>query len=134
MAVKWHGDIDVRVAELNAQHEQLISLFYDLQQAIISNKTAEKIEAILADLASFAELHFATEKQYFKQLNYPATDEHLKDHENFFNMIKALIDNFKGNELKTSLFLIKYLERWINNHVIREDKKYSDHFNRHGLF
>jgi hemerythrin-like metal-binding protein len=132
MAIAWQGDIELKITELDAQHEQLISLFYDLQQAIVGNKTGEKIEEIIEDISSYAQYHFSTEKNYFERFDYPGSDRHIKEHEKFSDKITAIKDNVKNNELKTSLLLIKYLERWINDHIITEDKKFSDHFHRLG--
>jgi hemerythrin len=131
MAAAWNGDINLRITELDAQHEQIVSLFYDLQQAIIGNKSGEKIGGIMAELEVYALHHFSTEIDYFKRFAYPGIDRHQKEHEKFSAKITTLKANIMNNELKTSLQLIKYLEHWINDHIMTEDKKFSDHFHRH---
>jgi hemerythrin-like metal-binding protein len=130
MLIAWRGDIELKITELDAQHEQMVSLFYDLQEAIISNKANEKIEVILEELIAYANHHFSTEKKYFKKYNYPETDRHIKEHKKISKSIIELNNNVRNNELRTSLILIKYLQHWINDHILSEDKKFSDHFHR----
>jgi hemerythrin-like metal-binding protein len=134
MASVWSLDTDVNIAEFNLHHQQIFSLFYDLEQAIISNKCGEKIGALISERETYTDYHFGAEEKYLKLYDFPETDEHIAEHRDFARMISVLADSYPENELRTSLFLLKYLEQYIKNHVTGTDKRYSKHLNDRGLY
>lgn len=123
----------LNLTEIDLQHRTIVNLFHDLNQAIAGNKASDETKIIFEKLDRYIMFHFATEERYFKKFSYPEAATHIKEHKSFKKMIQELENNFKNNELKTSVFLLKYLEKWIKRHVLETDTKYADHFRRHGL-
>lgn len=133
MPLDWKQEYSVKVEEIDNQHKILVSIIADLMTAINEKKIHSQVEDILSRLIEFAEEHFFTEEKYFKKFNYEKAKEHVTEHEKFKETIKDFNKRFEKNEIEISFELIDFLEDWLLDHLLKQDQKYVECFQEHGL-
>ncbi|MBU0660754.1 bacteriohemerythrin [Patescibacteria group bacterium] len=134
MYLKWSPIYSVNVAKLDEQHKTIFGLINDLFE--LKDHLSKKEElAIIHKLIDYANEHLKTEETYFKELNYPNTISHTKQHDNYRKQVKAFETKIeKSDELeKDHDELIDFLKHWWLNHIQKIDQEYVDFFNEHGI-
>lgn len=92
------------------------------------------MQKVLDKLLIYNRVHFTTEEFYFKQFNYPETEEHIKEHKSFILKIQELRTQAGENAGKFIFSLISYLQEWITKHICEVDKKYVSCFKKNMVF
>ena len=133
MLIKWNELYSVQVAELDAQHQKLVSIINSLVEQHGQGKLLE-CAPIFKELNEYALYHLATEEKYFAQFKYDASSEHIKQHDVYRAKIKELEQGclLQNEEAFSELF--NFLKDWWINHINHVDIKYGDFFNDHGLY
>ena len=65
------------------------------------------------------------EERYLDRSNYPHTEQHKKEHEEFVDKIIKLKKNHEKNKLSVTVEMINFMNNWWINHVWNSDKKYE---------
>ncbi len=140
MLIKWEDEYSVNVKELDNQHKKFVDMVNQLY--FIINKGGdikEEFTKIVKQLMEFKDTHFSTEEKYFKKFNYKNTEEHINEHNKlkkqtveFFNKLSN--QDSEKNYQETCFLLLDFLEDWFLSHLVNDDKKYIETFNKNGLF
>ncbi|MBU1099403.1 MAG: bacteriohemerythrin [Bacteroidetes bacterium] len=131
--IDWKDDLSVQIVEIDNQHKKLLNLINELHDAMKTGKAKDVLESIIQKLISYTKSHFATEEKYFKQFNYPLTNEHIKEHNDFVNNVSDFQEKFKAGKLGLSIEIMKFLTTWISKHIQETDKAYSEFFIENGV-
>ncbi|MDA8138963.1 MAG: bacteriohemerythrin [Desulfobacteraceae bacterium] len=131
--IQWSDKLSVRVAEIDQQHQKMIEMINALTDAIRQGKGDDVIQLILRGLKSYAEVHFKTEENYFKQFGYPEAQNHKKEHLFFIQKVSEFESGSTGGQLRLTIQVLQFLSDWLINHILGTDKAYSDCFNQNGL-
>ena len=132
--MKWSTNLSVNVAEIDSQHQQLVSFINELNGAMKQGKGREILAEIITGLILYTRTHFNTEETYFKRFDYPKAHFHKQEHEKFVEKVTQFKKDFdKGNQL-VSIPLLSFLRDWLVNHINVSDMKYGEFFNKNGLY
>lgn len=131
--IKWDDSFSVKVTEIDQQHQKLILMINDLNDAMKQGKGKEILGKIVNELATYATTHFKTEEKYFDQFAYPDTSTHKKTHAAFVQNVSDFKRGFDNGKLSLSIEVMNFLGDWLQNHIKGTDKKYSQFFNEKGL-
>jgi hemerythrin-like metal-binding protein len=129
----WKPAYSVDIVEIDNQHKKIIEMLNELYSAFINKEQNQHIEKIIQQLEEYTIYHFGTEEKYFFLYDYKHRREHLSEHESFKSKIKYFREEFERNNSMQTFTLIKFLKEWLNNHILVEDKKYSQCFKENGL-
>src|ERR1017187_4593672 len=123
------------VQEIDQQHQELVSLFKRLNDAVKNNESRENIYRIIDDAIAFTRFHFATEEQIMLQSEYPEIEWHKDRHKHLIQdalNLKKKLDHV-GEEMFTDWFNhwpfadvlahIQYADKQIVEHIVRGDGK-----------
>ena len=131
--IKWNDSFSVNIVEIDQQHQKLVSLINDLNQAMLQGMGKAALTNILNELVSYTVNHFGTEEKYFAQFKYPDSDSHKKEHLAFVEKVAAFKKDFDSGRLGLSIEVMQFLSDWLQNHIKGTDKKYGPYFNAKGL-
>ena len=131
--IRWNPSYSVKVAESDRQHQKLIDMINELNDAMAKGKGRDVLAGILDGLLLYTQTHFAMEERYFDQLKYPDAAEHKGQHAAFIKKIKEFRDGFAKNTLNLTINVMDFLSDWLIKHICGTDKKYSDFFNQNGI-
>jgi hemerythrin len=131
--INWTDSLSVKVGEIDRQHQKLVGMINDLNDAMRQGKGKDVLGKIVNELVAYAATHFKTEEKYFDQYGYPDADSHKKEHADFTKKVSEFKDGFAKGSMGLSIQVMDFLSNWLQGHIKGVDKKYSSFFNEKGL-
>ena len=129
----WTDDLSVGIKEIDNQHQHLIQIINTLYDAMKAGKGHEVLGKTLDELVHYTVSHFQTEEKFFQKFNYPETDEHKKEHQDFVEKVEKSYSEFQNGSMSVTTTLLPFLSKWLFSHIRGTDKKYAKFFQEHGL-
>ena len=131
--IHWDNSFSVNVAEIDRQHERLVAMINELNDAMLQGKAKEVLGPLINRLFHYAETHFKTEETYFQRFGYPDAESHKREHADFVAKVRDFKGQFDKNLLGLSVEMLIFLSDWWRRHIKVVDKQYGPFFNAHGL-
>ncbi len=131
--IQWSDNFSVHVAEMDRQHQKLIALINDLNDAMSKGKGKEIVGKTIDGLLNYTRTHFTEEEKLFSQFNYPDADSQKNMHKKFINKVVDFKQQLDSGKIGLSIVVIDFLSDWLKNHIQLEDKKYGPFLNQQGV-
>ncbi len=125
---KWQSQFETGIKSIDDQHRVLVSIIGDLERAIHEKTSTKIIDHLLSRIVTYIATHFSHEEKWLLFTKYPDAESHKVEHE----ILKQQIFDFHS-KVQTKMpdidkNLLEFLKNWINDHIMKSDKKYVDHF------
>jgi len=133
MAMIWKEDYSVGVAEIDRQHKKLIDMINTLHQAMSQGKGKQVVDAVLADLVNYCATHFKAEEKLMADAGYPELENHREKHQKMTQKVLALQAEVKAGKKTITMEVMRFLEQWLDKHILGTDKKYGPYLNAKGI-
>ena len=133
MYITWVDGFSVNVKEIDEQHKILITRINELHEAMKVGKGKENLETLLENLIAYAQEHFSKEEAYMVLYDYSEYLQHKGEHKKFVKKILKFQSDYKENKMALTVNLMKFLNEWLVEHILKVDRKYSLFFNKKGL-
>lgn len=121
----WRKDIEIGIEKVDNQHKKLITLINELYNSYIKKTHKDKVIETISSLKEYSIYHFNTEEKIFDEKKYPHKAEHVAEHEKFITKISEFCEKYEKQEGVLTLRLLMYLQKWVLDHIKKEDKKYA---------
>lgn len=121
--IKWDESLSVDVEAIDQDHQRLIELFNLLCQAVTSQESPRYVDALFAELISFAESHFRHEERLMVKHGYDALDDHKEEHLDLIDLIHDLQRRFHQARDQLTTDNLEYLKEWLTGHMIGQDMR-----------
>ena len=121
----WEKKYSVNNDDLDNHHKRLFVIFNNLYNSCLAKDHRVTLRSILEELDSYTHYHFEAEEKHMKSIKYNDIDKHISEHNYFTDRIHNLMHNKDVNESLVSKETVLYLWKWLIDHVMTEDKKYS---------
>jgi hemerythrin len=131
--IKWNDSFSVNIVEIDLQHQKLVSLINELNNAMLQGMGKAALTNILNELVAYTVNHFSIEEKYFAQYQYPNSDSHKKEHLVFVEKVASFKKDFDSGKLGLSIEVMNFLSNWLQTHIKGSDKKYQPFLNQKGL-
>lgn len=131
--IPWSSELELGVKMFDNQHKELIKLINQLYDAMKDNRGDQVLLGILDKLVDYTVYHFDSEEEMFAKYGYENQAEHIKIHTNLKNTAVDLKQKILNGEAVIGFNVISFLENWIKNHILVEDRKYVELFKKNGL-
>ncbi len=131
--VQWSDIFSVNINLIDEQHKQLFRLINDLYPAWKANKPREVIGNVFSGLLDYTDKHFKQEEEMFNRYGYPETSDHMAIHRALVKQVVDTKNKFDRGEIKVNADIMNFLKNWLNNHILKVDKKYSAFLNSKGV-
>lgn len=131
--IQWSNDLSVKVGQIDAQHQRLIGMINELNDAMRQGKGKEAVAKIVDGLIAYTKTHFALEEKYFAQHKYPDTEGHVRQHRDFEKKVVDFKNDLANGKLTLSMQVMNFLSDWLRNHIMGTDQKYVAFFQEHGM-
>jgi hemerythrin-like metal-binding protein len=125
MAITWKNDFSVGISEMDSQHQRLVAMFNQLEDAMGKGKGKEVIGKILAELAKYTQTHFTCEEVLMRFHNYPDISTHRIEHTKLTHRVLAFKLDFEAGKATLSLPVLNFIEDWLVTHIQVSDKHYG---------
>ena len=131
--LRWTQDLSVKIAEIDNQHKELVNLINILHDSMKEEKGKDALRKALNDLVDYTVYHFETEERLFRKYDYPDYLSHKKEHDDLIKQVLKLTREYERDEVVITADLLSFLEKWLDNHIINVDKKYTSFLNSKGV-
>ena len=121
----WDKTYSVNNDDLDNHHKRLFVIFNNLYNSCLAKDHRVTLRSILEELDSYTHYHFEAEVQHMKSIGYKNVEKHILEHKYFTDRIHNLIHDKDLNESLVSKETVLYLWKWLMDHVLKEDQKYS---------
>ncbi len=136
-AIWKHYQLSVGVHAINAQHVWLVALVLELEWHLHNSAEGEVppvFSEILQEAVLYTREHFSAEELMMHEFHYAGFGEHLKTHLKFVETIQKIAGEKTELKREQAEKLFNVLKNWLINHIVKEDKSYSDFFQRRKIF
>ncbi len=128
----WSDKFSVNVKQFDDQHKKLIDIVNRLHDAMKVGKGKEVLGEVLNALITYTQTHFAAEEKLMKGNNYPAYEQHKKEHNQLVMQVLDVQKQFQGG-VALSQPVMSFLKSWLENHIQGTDRQYGPFFNQKGV-
>jgi len=122
----WSEGYSVGIQEIDDQHKKLIGLINQLYNLYLDKRSSE-IASIIKEIKAYTLYHFSTEEKLFRECKYKDMLSHIQMHEGFINDLNDITKNSSASNDILTMKTMTFLQRWLTNHIMKEDKKYVGH-------
>ena len=121
----WNDKLSVGIAEIDADHKELIGLIYKLYDEILIGHGKDDLESILDRLVDYTQYHFEHERELFARTAYADADVHEAEHAKMVAWVLKAQAEFTASTLTApSLEVMTYLKDWLFEHILVTDRQY----------
>jgi len=131
--INWNDNFSVKVKEIDRQHQNLIRMINDLDDAMRQAKGKDILKKILGEMVDYTASHFAAEEKYFARFGYPEAENHIKEHKVFIEKVASFQKKFETTRIGLTTDVINFLSDWLRKHIQGTDKKYGPFLNEKGI-
>ncbi|MBI5055189.1 MAG: bacteriohemerythrin [Nitrospirae bacterium] len=131
--ITWNEEYSVNIKEIDTQHQKLIELINNLFDKMRIGRGKDVIGIILNELVNYTVYHFLTEEKLFQEHGYPEYMQHKKLHSDLTKQVKELKDKFDHGDIIVTARTLNFLNKWLIDHIMGEDKKYAPFLNSKGV-
>lgn len=132
--VQWSDTLKLGVPAMDADHRQLLELTNDFLAAAEDQARFGRLAEILGALITRTRAHFTAEEMLLDRNSYPHLAGHKAEHARLLNEAQMLHDRFIAFEQGGApepdgigtlvLETADYLQRWLIDHIIADDRPY----------
>ena len=125
MIIQWTQDLSVGVSTIDNQHKELFKRINSMIHTMTQSNARAEISKVMNYLESYTLSHFSMEEAYMSKHEYPGSQPHKTQHEDFvntFNNFKKVYDEDRRTPHLAMKFQSWLCDWWIN-HITSMDKK-----------
>ncbi|MDQ5986419.1 MAG: Bacteriohemerythrin [Syntrophus sp. SKADARSKE-3] len=131
--IKWDSNLSVGVAEMDKQHQKLIDLINQLNDAMSQGKGKDVLGKTINGLLDYTKTHFTAEEKLMGQQGYTGLDQQKDAHKKFIDKVAAYKLQFETGKVGLTIEMMNFLSNWLKGHIIGEDKKYGPYLAEKGI-
>jgi hemerythrin-like metal-binding protein len=124
--ISWSDKLSVSVGSIDGQHQQLVKMLNDLNNAMGSGAADSIMGEILDGLISYTATHFKHEESLMQTHKYPKFAEHKKLHDDFVAKVVDTQKKFNEGQARVTIEVMMFLKNWLTTHIQRTDKELGD--------
>jgi hemerythrin-like metal-binding protein len=131
--VDWSDEYSVNVAEIDAQHKELLELVNGLHAAVESCIGKDDLKEMLLNLARFVRNHFEAEEKLMKQHGYPGLGKHHREHRILLRHLDELAAAVSNSRRPTFYSDYDVSTDWALLHIEEHDRDLGRFLNTKGV-
>lgn len=123
--VAWEEQYSVGNDRIDQQHQRIVAMINALGEAMETGTEKAALMKILSDLAGYTKTHFSEEESLMAQKSYPYLAEHQERHVALNRQLADYYRNFYLSSRPQTAEVMAFLQSWLFNHILEEDKRYA---------
>lgn len=132
--VRWIEAYHVGIAQLDAEHKQLIAMMNELYESMLSGHAAIILDTVLDGLIAYGEDHLRHEEEMFARTDYPLAAAHTRLHDSFRKQVQELKRHARtATGRAVALETLTYLKDWLIRHIEKTDREFADYLAAKGI-
>lgn len=99
-----------------------------IMKTALEPKKAEKLTSIFSQLIKNVQVHFESEEQVLREINYPDLTKHCELHQKLLLKLANILKNTPTNELLSQTIVAFIINDVVMGHLLQEDIKFFHMF------
>ena len=130
MKFVWNDSYSVGVKKFDEQHQQFFKISNEIYQLIEGEGVKRDVLFThILELINYSSIHLSSEESAFHKYEYPEMEGHLKHHSEFRTKIQGFLELCMDGDSDIELLagqIVDYASKWLAEHILNVDKKYSE--------
>lgn len=124
--INWTADLSVGFESIDTDHQVLIGLLNELDDAVSVGESRETVGRVLDSLLDYTDYHFGREEVLMRACRYPDMDAHIKTHDTLRAQVADIRSRYMRNpESIHAREVLAFLKNWLTAHILGRDKLYQ---------
>lgn len=129
----WSRKFFTNIVEIDYEHFKIVNYINTLYQMYLENRPSSELIKVLKELGDFTVNHFAYEEKLMQEYNYPSFDAHKAIHKAMLSKLFSFVDGLSTGASQINEEFLDFLQKWLINHILREDFKYAPYLRDRGV-
>lgn len=125
LLINWAQTMSVKNAEMDADHQRLVSLINELYEAMWQDQADTLIQKCLDSLKGYVRYHFQAEEKLMAECSFPGLKAHQALHGKFIEDLAAMEARWQDGDSEVSEQMMDMLQGWLVDHIMRIDMQYA---------
>lgn len=105
--IQWNPRYSVKVGEIDSQHQKLITMINELNDAMMKGKAKEILSPIIDGLIAYTQVHFTKEEMMFDKFKYPDAPTHKAEHA-AYKKVSDFREGFRKGQMNVTINIIDF--------------------------
>jgi hemerythrin len=123
--VSWKPQYSVHIDAIDRQHQALVALIRQLQEAMWEGRGRAFQNTVIDQLVAYTREHLLFEEDMLSKLGYEALAEHIEQHRTLTRQACELQQKLHDDVAVSNASLMLFLRNWFTDHIMRHDQKYA---------
>ena len=124
--INWTANLSVGFESIDTDHQVLIGLLNELDDAVNAGEPRETVGRVLEALLDYTDYHFGREEVLMRACRYPDTDAHIRTHDTLRAQVADIRSRYLRNpESIHAREVLAFLKNWLTAHILGRDKLYQ---------
>ena len=135
-APSWVDNAGTGVAIFDAEHHTLNEMVLDYYDAVLAGEPDHSLDELFARMAAHAADHFVHEENYMRFAAYPDAARHIAAHQALaaaLTEVPNMMRNLGQDRSLRALEVLRFLKRWLMDHILGEDRALGAYLNGRGI-
>lgn len=124
----WDESWLIGVPKFDSHHRRLMELVNEYVAAIEAKRSNATLAPMLMALYEYTKMHFNAEEAFLKEIGFPKTDAHTREHDELAKRVLAYHEKIKNDQNVDSAAVMKYMHDWLVKHIHYSDMAYSKYY------
>ena len=124
----WSDSFNSGHSKIDKQHRELLDICVMIMKTALEPKNAEKLTSIFSQLIKHVQVHFESEEQVLREINYPDLTKHCELHQKLLLKLANILKNTPTNELLSQTIVAFIINDVVMGHLLQEDIKFFHMF------
>jgi hemerythrin len=123
--VTWLPEYSVNIEAIDSQHQVLVGLIRQLQEAMAEGRGRAFQYGLVERLVAYTNQHFRFEEKLMSERGFELLDEHIKQHRVLTDQVSELRQKIQNREVVSNASIMLFLRNWLTDHIMQHDQKYA---------
>jgi hemerythrin len=123
--VAWKPQYSVNIEAIDRQHQGLVDLIRQLQEAMWEGRGQAFQRTLLDRLVDYTQVHFAFEEKLLQERAYESLAEHVEQHRMLTSQVRDLQQRMHEGKVISNASMMLFLRHWLIDHILEQDQKYA---------
>jgi hemerythrin len=124
-AVVWNNDLCVGIEQVDNEHQNLVCVLNQLDDAMKKGKGTRVMSEILIQLVQYTKVHFENEEKLMADVEYPKLERHKSQHRQLIEKVEAFYQKFNSQGKRITKEMMDFLKYWLSNHILVDDMAFG---------
>ncbi len=131
--VVWSPEYATGVKQVDDQHQNLIAMIRQFQDAMLEARAREGTKELLRKLRVYAAVHFAMEERLMDEHAYPEKETHKAAHARLAGQVAELQKRLEEQKAIAGVEVMLFMRDWLTGHILSMDKTMAPFLRQAGV-